>query len=158
MEKRILDSLKELLEKQDMLSKLTEEAFLDELGYSEIHCIDAIGKIKDPNVTKLANQMKMTKGAISKITTKLMNGGFIDKYSKDGNAKEIFYSLTPQGKKMFQEHLKRHELWEERDLNFLNSYSNKTLKEVDIFLNDFNTYLENQILLLTKKEEKNNVD
>lgn len=151
MEKRILDSLKELLEKQDMLSKLTEEAFLDELGYSEIHCIDAIGKISDPNVTKLANQMKMTKGAISKITTKLLHAGFIDKYSKEGNAKEIFYSLTPQGMKMFQEHLKRHELWEERDLNFLTSYSNKTLKEVDNFLNDFNTYLENQILLLTKK-------
>ena len=46
-----------MLERQDMLSKLTEGKCLDEYGYSETHCIDYIGRLELPNVTKIAEHM-----------------------------------------------------------------------------------------------------
>ena len=63
----LLDLFAEYLEKQDALSKLTEHEKLHEYGYSEIHTIAAIASLPEPNVTSIAQQMKMTKGAVSKI-------------------------------------------------------------------------------------------
>lgn len=48
----LLKELALMLERQDMLSKLTEGKCLDEYGYSETHCIDYIGRLELPNVTK----------------------------------------------------------------------------------------------------------
>ena len=67
----LLKELALMLERQDMLSKLTEGKCLDEYGYSETHCIDYIGRLELPNVTKIAEHMGMTRGAISKMTKKL---------------------------------------------------------------------------------------
>ena len=47
----LLKELALMLERQDMLSKLTEGKCLDEYGYSETHCIDYIGRLELPNVT-----------------------------------------------------------------------------------------------------------
>ena len=69
-QQRLLQEIALMLEHQDMLSKLTESQCLDEYGYSETHCIDNIGRLELPNVTKIAEQMQMTRGAISKMTKK----------------------------------------------------------------------------------------
>ena len=42
---------------------------------NELEVIEHIGKIPDPNVTKLANASYMTRGAISKLTKKLIARG-----------------------------------------------------------------------------------
>lgn len=74
----LLKELALMLERQDMLSKLTEGKCLDEYGYSETHCIDYIGRLELPNVTKIAEHMGMTRGAISKMTKKLLAKGLIE--------------------------------------------------------------------------------
>ena len=63
-QQRLLQEIALMLEHQDMLSKLTESQCLDEYGYSETHCIDNIGRLELPNVTKIAEQMQMTRGAL----------------------------------------------------------------------------------------------
>ena len=65
--KELLVLFDEYLEKQDVLSKLTEAEKLHDLGYSEIHTIVAIQELEEANVTAIAEKMHMTKGAISKI-------------------------------------------------------------------------------------------
>lgn len=40
----LLKEIALMLERQDMLSKLTENQCLDEYGYSETHCLDYIGR------------------------------------------------------------------------------------------------------------------
>ena len=75
----LLKEISLMLERQDMLSKLTESSCLDEYGYSETHCIDFIGRLELPNVTKIAEHMGMTRGAISKMTKKLLAKGLIEK-------------------------------------------------------------------------------
>ena len=108
----LLKELALMLERQDMLSKLTEGKCLDEYGYSETHCIDYIGRLELPNVTKIAEHMGMTRGAISKMTKKLLTKGLIEKYTLESNKKEVYFKLTDLGKTLFEEHAKRHKRWE----------------------------------------------
>ena len=54
----ILDLFTELYEKQDILSKLTQSSSLQGYGYSVIHCLDAIGILDGPNITKIAEHLK----------------------------------------------------------------------------------------------------
>ena len=141
----LLKELALMLERQDMLSKLTEGKCLDEYGYSETHCIDYIGRLELPNVTKIAEHMGMTRGAISKMTKKLLTKGLIEKYTLESNKKEVYFKLTDLGKMLFEEHAKRHKRWEKRDMEFLSHYSTEDVKTVYQFMKEFNHYLEGQI-------------
>ncbi len=150
--KLLIPKFKELYEKQDILTKLTSKEFLHGYGYSEIHCIDLIGKLDNPNVTKLSSKLSMTRSAISKIIKKLLTKKAITSYKKKNNKKEIYYKLTEKGKVLFDEHLKRHSAWEERDRKFFQQLNNKDLETINKFLNEFNKYLEKQIIELNHKE------
>ena len=141
----LLKEIALMLERQDMLSRLTENICLDEYGYSETHCIDYIGKLERPNVTKIAEHMQMTRGAISKMTKKLLSKGLIEKYTLEKNKKEIYFRLTKSGMELFKEHEKRHKLWEERDAQFLERYSGEEIEILIKFMKEFNVYLEEQI-------------
>lgn len=141
----LLKEIALMLERQDMLSKLTESQCLDEYGYSETHCIDYIGRLELPNVTKVAEHMGMTRGAISKMTKKLLAKGLIEKYTLETNKKEVYFKLTDQGMLLFEEHDKRHKRWEKRDMEFLARYSKEEVGTVYKFMQEFNDYLENQI-------------
>lgn len=145
----LLKEIALMLERQDMLSKLTESQCLDEYGYSETHCIDFIGRLELPNVTKVAEHMGMTRGAISKMTKKLLSKGLIEKYTLESNKKEVYFRLTEQGNHLFEEHDKRHRRWEKRDMEFLSRYSKEEVEIVYQFMQEFNGYLETQIEELT---------
>lgn len=145
----LLKEIALMLERQDMLSQLTENQCLDEYGYSETHCIDFIGRLELPNVTKVAEHMGMTRGAISKMTKKLLTKGLIEKYTLESNKKEVYFRLTEQGKLLFEEHDKRHRRWEKRDMEFLARYSREEVETVYQFMKEFNGYLETQIEELT---------
>lgn len=146
----LLKEIALMLERQDMLSRLTESQCLDEYGYSETHCIDFIGRLELPNVTKIAEHMRMTRGAISKMTKKLLARGLIEKYTLETNKKEIYFRLTAEGQTLFDEHAKRHRLWEKRDMEFLARYPKEKLDTVYTFMQEFNAYLETQIRTLAE--------
>lgn len=147
MEYDLLNQFAEFLEKQDLLSKLTENEKLHSYGYSEIHVIAAIGDLESPNVTALAQTLKLTKGAVSKIAKKLIAQGIIETYSVPGNRQKVFFQLTESGKFLYEEHEKRHQFWKERDHQFLCRFSAEQLKEISFFMSQYNAYLEEQIQL-----------
>lgn len=144
-QEQLLKEISLMLERQDMLSKLTESQCLDEYGYSETHCVDYIGRLELPNVTKVAEHMGMTRGAISKLTKKLLTKGMIEKYTLETNRKEVYFRLTDMGQLLFDEHAKRHQRWEKRDMEFLSRYSADEVETVYRFMREFNVYLEEQI-------------
>ena len=144
-QRQLLKEIALMLEHQDMLSKLTESQCLDEYGYSETHCIDNIGRLELPNVTKIAEHMQMTRGAISKMTKKLLAKGLIEKYTLETNKKEIYFRLTEQGMVLFREHEKRHKQWEKRDMQFLDRFSKDEIAVIMKFMKEFNEHLETQI-------------
>ncbi len=147
----LLKEISLMLEQQELLSKLTENVCLDEYGYSETHCIDYIGRLELPNVTKIAEHMQMTRGAISKMTKKLLTKGLIEKYTLETNKKEVYFKLTEQGMLLFKEHEKRHKLWEKRDMQFLSRYSKEEVELIYKFMKEFNQYLGEQIEGITKE-------
>ena len=152
MYQELLDLLTEHLEKQDQLSKLTESQLLHQYGYSDVHSIDFIGRNEDANVTKLAQYLKMTRGAASKIVKRLQTQGLIDVYMREDNQKEKYYRLTKVGKCVFKEHEKRHQLCIKRDSQFLKNYSAIEIQYIKEFMKDYNHYLEEQIDIITKKD------
>ena len=119
----LLNQFAEFLEKQDMLSKLTENEKLHSYGYSEIHVIAAIGDLEEPNVTALAKTLRLTKGAVSKITKRLISSNVIEAYTVPDNRQKIFYRLLEKGRFLYEEHEKRHKLWLERDRQFLSQFT-----------------------------------
>ena len=136
------------MEKQEILSKLTEDEKLHGYNYSEIHTIAAIGDLQEPNVTNIAKRMHVTRGAISKITKRLLSQNLIEAYQQSGNNQKIFFRLTEAGQYLYDEHEKRHNLWLKRDDAFIKQFDNDTLKLVEAFMTEFNNYLEIQISAL----------
>lgn len=150
-ELELLSQMGRFLEKQDMLNVLTENANLHGYGYSEIHTIKAIKELEEPNVTEIARQLNMTRGAISKITKKLLKQGLIESYQAPGNRQKIFFRVTEAGMPLYEEHEKRHTMWEQRDLGFLGRFKEKGLTEFLTFMKSYNTYLQERIDELTEK-------
>ena len=145
----------EYMEKQEILSRLTEDEKLHGYHYSEIHTIAAIGDLPEPNVTQIANHMNVTRGAISKITKKLLEQNLIEAYRRGGNKQKIFFRLTKSGQFLYDEHEKRHKLWLKRDNAFIEQFDPETVKQVEDFMRAFNDYLETQIIELGGNTDEN---
>ncbi|MCC3867976.1 MarR family transcriptional regulator [Terrisporobacter mayombei] len=138
----IMGSFKEIYEKEEVLGRIAFRGEYEQYGVSEIHCIDLIGKIENPNVTKISQRMNMTRGAISKLCKKLLNSKLIDKYKKPDNDKEIYFKLTKLGEELYNQHDIKHKLWEERNNKFFKNIDKEEQEIVANFLNKFNNYLD----------------
>ncbi|WP_061309599.1 MarR family transcriptional regulator [Clostridium botulinum] len=138
----IMEGFKEIYEKEEILGKIAFRGEYEKYGVSEIHCIDFIGKIENLNVTKISDNMNMTRGAISKICKKLLNNKLIDKYKKPENDKEIYFKLTKSGEELYKCHEIRHKKWEERNNNFFKNVDREEQEIVASFLKKFNNFLD----------------
>lgn len=143
-----MDQSKELLQLVLEYTNLAEET--DKLhnrdslsGYdnSELNCLDAIGRMEHPNVTALAETMRMTKGAVSKILRKLSEKGAVEPYQLGDNRQKVFYRLTGEGWVLFEAHRERHRGWEERELSFFSSLPAEEQAAAIRFFTDYNTDL-----------------
>lgn len=155
MDTELMNLFVKYMEKQEILSKLTEDEKLHGYNYSEIHTIAAIGDLAEPNVTQIAKYMNVTRGAISKITKKLIEQNLIEAYQREDNKQKIFFKLTKSGKFLYDEHEKRHQLWLKRDDAFIKQFDQKTVKQVEAFMTAFNDYLEEQIVKLGGSADEN---
>lgn len=155
MNTKLMNLFVKYMEKQEILSKLTEDEKLHGYNYSEIHTIAAIGALAEPNVTQIANYMNVTRGAISKITKKLLGQNLIESYQHDGNKQKIFFRLTKSGQFLYDEHEKRHNLWLKRDNDFIKQFDHKTIEQVENFMEAFNEYLGTQIIELGGNADEN---
>lgn len=134
------------------IDKLTEKDLLNNYCYSEIHCIELIGKMDDANVTNIAEKLGMTRGAISKITKKLIDKGVIISYQIDSNKKKVFYELTELGHVINDLHMQWHVDWEERSTKFFSHWRRDDLMMVYDFLETYKAYLDFKIDRLNKRK------
>jgi DNA-binding MarR family transcriptional regulator len=106
----------EILEKLEKIIMLTESMHTPSLSFGtgklmhtkEIHTIQAIGRYPGINVTRLAEQMGVTKGAVSQTISKLVKKGLVRKRQIFGNRKEVVLELTDLGWIGFKNHEKFH--------------------------------------------------
>ncbi|MBP1755281.1 MAG: MarR family transcriptional regulator [Firmicutes bacterium] len=144
-EEQVMSGLRELLNKMAWLNKFKMEDALKEYKSSEVHYIECIGKNVDSNVTKLAESLYMTRGAISKMTKKLMEKGLIESYQKPDNKKEIYFRLTEQGLRIYKVHEELHKSFQERDKAVFEQISDEQFDSVISFVEKYCRHLDEEI-------------
>lgn len=90
-EEELTASFRALFDKRAWLDKTEMEERLRGYKPSEVHTIEYIEKLPEPNVTKLAAALYVTRGAVSKLTKRLIAKKLIESYQKEDNKKEIFF-------------------------------------------------------------------
>ncbi|EPF07566.1 MULTISPECIES: MarR family transcriptional regulator [Bacillus] len=143
----IISDIRTLFHKKEEYLKENNEKFLRETGVSgmslsELHVIECIGQIGLMNVTAITTEMGMTKGAISKICTKLFQKQFVEKMQMLDNQKEIFFRLTERGNEIYKAHEKLHKQAEEKWLLLLDGYTKEEQDFIQRFIKDVSDHLE----------------
>jgi DNA-binding MarR family transcriptional regulator len=106
------------------------------LNLTDIHVIACIGQHGPINVTTLADRIELSKGTVSKVSTKLLKEGWIRKTQLNDNKKEIYFRLTPSGKKLFFVHEQLHVKAQHQLYQFLERYSPEELNVLKRLLSD----------------------
>ncbi len=101
-EEQVMNGFRELYNKLVWLNKDKMEEGLKGFKSSEVHCIEYIENNADSNVTQLAEAFYVTRGAISRMTKKLIQKGLIESYQKSENKKKFILGLLNKGKKFIK--------------------------------------------------------
>lgn len=122
------------------LSKKTYEYYEGISLYpSEIHTIEYIAINIKTNLTDIARAMGLTKGAISKMMSKLIKMDIVKQYKDINNQKEKYFDLTELGVKVFDGHKKYHEAM---DKKIENHFLARPQQEKQAVLDFLKVYLE----------------
>lgn len=144
-EEQIIKGFRDVLNKMILLNKVKMEELLKGYKSSEVHCIQCIGKNEDANVTKLAESFYMTRGAISKVTKKLIAKGILESYQKPENKKEVYYRLTEQGNVIFEIHENLHQEFCERDKAIFEQVTDEQLEAILGFTQNYTEHLDTEL-------------
>lgn len=106
---------------------------------NEIHTVEYIAVSSTTNLTDIANQLSLTKGAVSKMIGKLESMGLLVRYKYHPNQKEIYIHLTELGVRAYEGHKAYHaDMWKQ-----LSGYFEKLDEEHQRVILDFlETYLQ----------------
>ncbi|MGZ0049589.1 MarR family transcriptional regulator [Brevibacillus gelatini] len=144
-----------LLHKQEEQSKRREALLLRQiqdsipdsqqlgsLSVTELHVISVIGKNTRMNVTTIAQNIGVTKSAISKITVKLLKKGLLERFQLEDNQKEVFFRLTKVGELVNSIHDSFHAQLEKKMYRFLDNFSEAELTCIARFIGEATKELE----------------
>ncbi|GGH80758.1 DNA-binding MarR family transcriptional regulator [Pullulanibacillus pueri] len=144
-EEQLIMNFRDLFNKIAWLNKPKMEDRLKGYKPSEVHCIEFIEKNRETNVTKLAESFYMTRGAMSKLTKKLIKKGLIENYQKPNNKKEIYFRLTDQGKVIYNIHEELHKQFIERDKAVFEQVTEEQFDSMLRFVEKYNKHLDAEI-------------
>ena len=144
-EEQVKMSFRDLYNKMAWLNKLKMEDSFKDYKSSEVHCIEYIGRNVDSNVTKLAESFYMTRGAISKMTKKLIKKDVIESYQKPDNKKEIYFRLTKQGQVIYEVHDQLHKEFQQRDKAVFDQVTEEQFDNILSFVEKYSRHLDAEI-------------
>ena len=102
-EEQVMNGFRELYNKLVWLNKDKMEEGLKGFKSSEVHCIEYIENNANSNVTQLAEAFYVTRGAISRMTKKLIYKKALLKATKSQKIRKKFIlSLPNKGKKFIK--------------------------------------------------------
>lgn len=111
------------------------------LHQSEIHFIDAVEPGDGLNASCLSEKLGITNGAVTQIADKLLKKSLVEKYKKDGNKKEVYIKLTPEGEIAFANHKKFHQELSGKVIGYLDGLNNSQVEGIKGLLNVIDIYL-----------------
>ncbi|MDA2451210.1 MarR family transcriptional regulator [Bacillus cereus] len=144
-EEQVMNGFRELYNKLVWLNKDKMEEGLKGFKSSEVHCIEYIENNADSNVTQLAEAFYVTRGAISRMTKKLIQKGLVESYQKSENKKEIYFKLTEQGKEIYKIHENLHKEFQERDKAVFEQVTAEEFDSIISFVEKYSRHLDAEI-------------
>ncbi|PFO66024.1 MarR family transcriptional regulator [Bacillus cereus] len=144
-EEQVMNGFRELYNKMVWLNKDKMEEGLKGFKSSEVHCIEYIENNAHSNVTQLAEAFYVTRGAISRMTKKLINKGLIESYQKSENKKEIYFKLTEQGKEIYKIHEELHNEFQQRDKAVFEQVTEAEFDSIINFVEKYSRHLDAEI-------------
>ncbi|WP_242283895.1 MarR family transcriptional regulator [Bacillus cereus] len=144
-EEQVMNGFRELYNKLVWLNKDKMEEGLKGFKSSEVHCIEYIENNADSNVTQLAEAFYVTRGAISRMTKKLIQKGLVESYQKSENKKEIYFRLTEQGKGIYKIHENLHKEFQERDKAVFEQVTEEEFDSIISFVEKYSRHLDAEI-------------
>ncbi|MCU5548240.1 MarR family transcriptional regulator [Bacillus cereus] len=144
-EEQVMNGFRELYNKLVWLNKDKMEEGLKGVKSSEVHCIEYIENNADSNVTQLAEAFYVTRGAISRMTKKLIQKGLVESYQKSENKKEIYFKLTEQGKEIYKIHENLHKEFQERDKAVFEQVTEEEFDSIISFVEKYSRHLDAEI-------------
>ncbi|PGT83203.1 MarR family transcriptional regulator [Bacillus cereus] len=144
-EEQVMNGFRDLYNKMVWLNKDKMEEGLKGFKSSEVHCIEHIENNADSNVTQLAEAFYVTRGAISRMTKKLIKKGLIESYQKSENKKEIYFRLTEQGKEIYKIHEDLHKEFQERDKVVFEQVTEAEFDSIISFVEKYSWHLDAEI-------------
>jgi len=129
------------------LRQLADAASLPSLSLNltAVHVVDCIGRLEPINGTALAAHMRLSKAAITKICSRLTSDGLIIRSQLPQNKKEYLFSLTDQGKKLYDLHEQLHQQAEKQFMQFLDEWKSDDLATILRFFQHLGNALEQRI-------------
>jgi DNA-binding MarR family transcriptional regulator len=107
-----------------------------EVGITECRVIDCIEKNNPINAMKISSKMNITKSGISKIMSKLKKKELVNARYIEGNHKEVYYTLTAKGRRVYLLHDEIYNRMREKYVSMLRTYSNEELICISKFIHD----------------------
>jgi len=105
---------------------------------TQLHIVSLINSNNNQaNNTFLANKLNISKAAVSKAIRVLMKHNMISSHKNENNKREIYYSLTEEGKRLAAIHDQMHEIVKNQYIQLFKQFSDAELEIVIKFLNEW---------------------
>lgn len=122
-----------------------------------LYTLDVIESHEGCNMSEISKLMGLTKGATSQMANKLEQKGLIRKEKKSGNGKDIFLSVTDEGRDALKLYYEYHEKFYASIFDIISQYSEEEEQTICDFLNQtsefFNQFKRNVDTLIEENRD-----
>jgi DNA-binding MarR family transcriptional regulator len=118
----MINIISKLTHMMGQMEEAAKEQFnLSSLTYTQLHYLEAINLLDNPNITELAIALKLTKPTVKVAIDKLSEKEFVFKVQSDEDRRSSHIHLTEKGKLINQMHEYAHKRIAESIANKLNN-------------------------------------
>ena len=105
-----LDELLSVLfsKSEQMEEDLKKQSAIEELSIKQLQCLEIIVEMKNPNLSELAEKLKITKPSVTAMIDKLEKLEYVERIQSDIDRRSAHIHLTPKGDVAAQLHIKLH--------------------------------------------------
>ncbi len=139
----LLDALWAVMNKKRTLDRTqwkTDDT--QDLNPTELLCIEYVGRYSNVNATRLAEAFCMTTGASSKLTKRLLAKGYLVRYQKLENRKEVYFRLTEAGEELYHILSGIREKLNQRDRPVIDQLSDDQYQTILDFTRSYSDHLD----------------
>lgn len=106
---RIVSIISKLSQNLGEMEELAREQLnIKELTTAQMHYLEIINEMSNPNVTELATEMQLTKPTVTVALDKLIQKGYVTKIQSDEDRRSSHLHLTKKGMQINQMHERAH--------------------------------------------------